>query len=220
MTTTIYLIRHGETEWNKINRWQGHADVPLSEEGYRQARALAKRLVADGTRFDHIYASDLSRAMETAQLAAQALGMVVQADPALREINVGSWSGLTRSEIMAQYPGAFSTIYSAPDGEPRDIFEQRVAGALTAFAERHPGERVALFTHGGTIRAMLHYLLVRRGVLSELPNFGNTSITTLRWQEDGWQVLSLNDEAHLETVGSQENTPDVHLPQNEAGSIE
>jgi probable phosphoglycerate mutase len=220
MTTTIYLIRHGETEWNRNGRWQGHADVPLSAEGYRQAHSLAQRLAADGAHFDHIYASDLSRAMETAQIAAQALGMVVQADPALREINVGSWSGLTRNEIIAKYPGAFSTVHSAPDGEQREVFEERVGGALTAFAKRHDGEQIAIFTHGGTIRAMLYHLLVQQGVALEIPHIGNTSITTLRWQQNGWQALRLNDMEHLETGDFQGQAPDVLATGNEASSIE
>ena len=176
MTTTIYLIRHGETEWNRSGRWQGHADVPLSDAGLRQAATLAQRLVAERVRFDQIYASDLSRAMQTAEAVARALDVPVQPFPRLREIDVGSWSGLTRAEITARFPGAFETTYHAPDGETPDLFALRVGGALTELAERHPGETLAIVTHGGTIRAMLRHVL---GQATEhtIPFIGNTSLT-------------------------------------------
>src|SRR5688572_30474192 len=102
--TTILLIRHGETEWNRNGRWQGHADIPLSQAGREQAQALAQRLVSEGAFFDHLYASDLCRAFETAQVVGRALNIPVHPFSPLREINVGSWSGLTRAEIIERFP--------------------------------------------------------------------------------------------------------------------
>jgi alpha-ribazole phosphatase len=88
-STRILLARHGETEWNRIGRWQGHADPPLNEAGRLQAVELAERLARDGITV--IYASDLRRASETAQVIGERLGLEVHEDPALREIDVGSW---------------------------------------------------------------------------------------------------------------------------------
>ena len=194
--TTIYLMRHGETEWNRSGRWQGHADVPLSDGGRLQAAALAERLVRERRHFDQIYASDLSRAMQTAEIVAGALGLRVQPFAALREINVGGWSGLTRAEIMVQFPGAFDTTHHAPDAETPDLFAVRVGGALQELAERHPGETLALVTHGGTIRAMLRYVL-GADTEREIPFIGNTSLTVLERAADSWRVLGMNDLSHV-----------------------
>jgi probable phosphoglycerate mutase len=211
--TTIFLIRHGETEWNRSGRWQGHADIPLSEDGRTQAQALARRLRQEGVAFDHVYASDLSRAFETAQVIGEALGMPVQPFPALREIHVGSWSGLTRAEIIELFPGAFTSFFYSPDGEAQESFTCRVGEGLLHLAQRHPGERLAIVTHGGTIRAMLRYLADLQG-LPEPPaaHIGNTSITEIRFDGAAWHIARFNDIAHLE--GDQ--APDMLAPENES----
>ena len=102
--TTLLLARHGETEWNREGRWQGWADPPLNETGREQARALREQLRE--TPFDAVYSSDLRRAHETAEIVAAPHGVPVIADEGLREIDVGSWSGLTRAEQEARFPGA------------------------------------------------------------------------------------------------------------------
>ena len=94
--TTILLARHGETDWNRDRRVQGHTDVPLNDEGRRQAQALSREL--DGCRFDAVYSSDLARAIETAEILAEQRGLEVTALPALREKHFGTWEGLTDTE--------------------------------------------------------------------------------------------------------------------------
>ena len=215
MTTTIYLIRHGETEWNRSGRWQGQADVPLSEAGRAQAYALARRLVDEGIRFDHVYASDLSRAFETAEIVAEALKLQAQPLAELREINVGGWSGLTRAEIIERYPGAFVTFFVSPDGEAHEVFGERVSSALIRLAERHPGETLAIVTHGGTIRSMLRHIYMVLGDPDRPIEFiGNTSLTIVQVEEQRWSILRLNDTAHLEC----QPAPDMLAPSNEASS--
>lgn len=216
-TTTIYLIRHGETAWNRAGRWQGHADIPLTDEGRQQAGALARRLRDEGVRLDHIYASDLSRAFETAQILAQALTMPLHPLPDLREIDVGGWSGLTRAEIIGRFPGAFQTVFHAPDGETTDAFGVRVSGALLRLAEQHPGECLAIVSHGGVVRSMLHRLYVLNGLGDQhIPHIGNTSITEVRLTAHGWQIVRTNDIAHV--AGDQ--APDMLAPDNEADAVE
>src|SRR5947199_3660663 len=105
---TLLLIRHGETDWNAEHRWQGHADVPLNARGREQAKALAEELAPEG--IDAIYASDLSRARDTAEIVGERLGVPVVLDPDLREIDVGSREGLTGEEV-GERPW---------DGEPHD----------------------------------------------------------------------------------------------------
>ena len=146
-TTRLLLARHGETEWNRVGRWQGHADPPLNDAGRRQAEELAEELIGDGVAA--VYSSDLRRASETAHLVAERLGLPVVEDRDLREIDVGSWSGLTRAEIEERFPDG-----TRPDGETREQLTDRVVSAVERIADAHPGENVLVVTHGGAIRAL------------------------------------------------------------------
>ena len=154
-TTRILLARHGETEWNRLGRWQGHADPPLNDTGRQQAETLAAQLDDDG--ISSVYSSDLRRASETAGIVAERLGLPVTEDPALREIDVGSWSGLTREEVRERYPEGFARWLAGDighDGETREQLEDRVVGAVERIAQAHPDEHVLVVTHGGAIRAL------------------------------------------------------------------
>ncbi len=153
--TRLLLARHGETEWNRVGRWQGHADPPLNRTGRQQAAELAERLSGDG--ITAVYASDLARASETARAVAARLGLDVVEDPALREIDVGSWSGLTRAEVSERFPEGFARWLEGEighDGETREQLAERVVAATAEIAGRHRGETVLLVTHGGVIRAL------------------------------------------------------------------
>jgi broad specificity phosphatase PhoE len=145
--TTILLARHGETDWNREGRWQGWADPPLNETGRGQARALAAQLRS--VPFDAVYSSDLRRAHETAVIVAEPHGVPVVADPGLREVDVGSWSGLTRAEIDERFPGR-----ERPDGETRAEHLARVLQTVERIARAHPGGRILIVSHGGTMRAL------------------------------------------------------------------
>jgi broad specificity phosphatase PhoE len=154
-TTRILLARHGETEWNRLGRWQGHADPPLNETGRDQAAALAEQLQGDG--IAAVYSSDLRRASETARIVADRLGLAVTEDRALREIDVGSWSGLTREQVRERYPEGFARWLEGEighDGETREELSQRVVGAVERIASTHQGEHVLVVTHGGAIRSL------------------------------------------------------------------
>ncbi len=145
--TTILLARHGETDWNREGRWQGWADPPLNKTGRAQARALADLLRE--TPFDAVYTSDLRRAFETAEIVAGSHNAPIVSDPGLREIDVGSWSGLTRKELAERFPAG-----ERPDGESRKEHAERVLAAVERIARKHPSARILLVTHGGTMRAL------------------------------------------------------------------
>ncbi|HUK97675.1 MAG TPA: histidine phosphatase family protein [Gaiellaceae bacterium] len=145
--TTILLARHGETEWNRTGRYQGWADPPLNETGRAQARELAEQLRS--TPFDAVYSSDLQRARETAEIVAEPHGVPVIVEPGLREVNVGAWSGLNHSEVEARFPDG-----ERPGGESREQHTARVLAAAEKIARAHPGERILLVSHGGTMRAI------------------------------------------------------------------
>jgi broad specificity phosphatase PhoE len=154
--TTILLARHGESDWNRDRRWQGHADRPLTELGRRQAHELAERL-AD-TDLDAIYSSDLRRAKETAEIIGDARRLDIRTTPALREVDVGSWSGLTRTEAEQRYPEAYHRWLAGEvgwdDGETYEELSDRVLRAVREIAAAHPGERVLVLAHGGSIRVI------------------------------------------------------------------
>jgi broad specificity phosphatase PhoE len=157
--TTLILVRHGETDWNRDRRWQGHADAPLNDLGREQARTLADELAGEDVAA--VYASDLSRARETAEIVAARLGREVAVDARLREVHVGSWSGLTMAEIEARYPDDVArwrggdADHAFGDGETYASMGERVVAALEEIAARHAGEQVVVVLHGGPIRSVL-----------------------------------------------------------------
>ena len=148
-------MRHGETDWNVERRFQGHADEPLNAAGRQQARGLAEELA--GEQIDAVYTSDLARARETAEILAARLDAEVVALRELREIDVGSWQGLSWPEIEEHDPEGVVRWqrdgHGWEGGETYDELGVRIVAALSDIAARHPGQRVLVVAHGGTFRA-------------------------------------------------------------------
>jgi probable phosphoglycerate mutase len=153
--TTILLARHGETDWNREGRFQGRADPPLNETGRAQAAELASEL--KGVELAAVYSSPLRRALETAEAVAAEHGLEPVAVDALREVDVGSWQGLTRAEIEARFPEQFARWLDYDqgweDGESYEGMGRRAVAVLLELAAAHEGERILAVTHGGPIRA-------------------------------------------------------------------
>ena len=151
------MVRHGETDWNRDNRFQGHADLPLNAAGRAQAHELAGELTAES--FGALYSSPLLRAHETAGILGDHLALAVRVSHALKEVDLGSWSGLTRSEVEARFPEGYRRWleynHGWEDGETYDELGSRVVDGVLAIAEMHPQERVVAITHGGPIRSAL-----------------------------------------------------------------
>jgi probable phosphoglycerate mutase len=149
--TTFLIARHGETDWNRDRRWQGHADPPLNDLGREQARALAARLGSGPP--DAVYSSDLARARETAEIVGAELGREVRLDPRLREVDVGEWSGLTTPEIERLYPEGLRKRRAGGTGWERGesyaTMGVRVLEALHDIATATPDGRLLVVTHGG-----------------------------------------------------------------------
>jgi broad specificity phosphatase PhoE len=154
--TTILIARHGESDWNRERRWQGHADRPLTERGSEQARALAARL--DHIELDAVYTSDLRRARDTGAAVAGSQQLELQVVPELREVDVGSWSGLTRSEAEERFPAGYARWTEGfpgwDDGETYEAMTERVLDAVDRLAAEHDGRRLLVVSHGGPIRAI------------------------------------------------------------------
>ncbi|MDX6491616.1 MAG: hypothetical protein QOD43_1861 [Gaiellaceae bacterium] len=153
--TTILLARHGETDWNRENRFQGHADPPLNEAGRAQAAELAAALVAEP--LAAVYSSPLLRAFETAQILAAPHGLEPVPVDDLREVHVGSWQGLTRAEIEHRLPEQFARWLNYEqgweDGESYEEMSRRVITALLELAAAHEGKQILAVSHGGPVRA-------------------------------------------------------------------
>jgi probable phosphoglycerate mutase len=153
--TTLLLVRHGETDWNRDGRWQGHSDTHLNDAGREQAR----RVAADLGSVDVIYASDLTRARETAEIIAADLGLDVRTDARLRERSFGAWEGLSMPEIEEQFGDALARWRlgdgpGADDAEPFEAFAERIREFVDEVLTRHPDEAVLVVSHGGSIRVI------------------------------------------------------------------
>ncbi|HEV8678902.1 MAG TPA: histidine phosphatase family protein [Stellaceae bacterium] len=161
---TIFLVRHGETEWNRARRYQGWGDSPLTERGVAQAEAIGRRLAAIPEAADaEIVASPIGRARRTAEIIAGRLGrtLPLRLDARLREISLGSWDGLTRTDIMSRIGVRFEEFewyFRTPDGESYEVFAGRIAGWL---AETGDGPLIAV-CHGVVTRVL-------RGLYADLP---------------------------------------------------
>jgi broad specificity phosphatase PhoE len=183
----LWLIRHGETEYNLQRRHQGQLDVPLSSVGIWQAHKLAARL--SKTEFAAVYASDLSRALHTAEIA---FAGRVQTDVRWREFYGGWLEGMLYSEAETATP-------RPPEGESRAEMTTRVMAAIGEMYSQYAGTRVAVFSHGGTIRAALHAVLGDFERQIDFAERGNTSISKLEVKANlRGRLLVYNDTAHLE----------------------
>jgi 2,3-bisphosphoglycerate-dependent phosphoglycerate mutase len=151
MPTRIILARHGETDWNRERRWQGHSDRPLNDTGREQAEALAAQLADEP--IAAVYSSDLMRAYETARIVSERLGLDVVTVPGLRERRFGSWEGLQDVDVERLFPG----INGPPDGESRAEMLDRVLDSLESIAQANPDRTVLVVSHGGPIRAVLRH---------------------------------------------------------------
>lgn len=159
--TELWLVRHGQTDWNLAGRWQGQAsDAPgLNDTGYAQALTIHEQL--KGIEISAIYSSDLLRARQTAELIAKPMGLPVTLEPRLREINLGVWEGMPSEEIEAKYPrelaerarNPFRT--RAPNGESPSEVTERVLAAINEIADKHRNESILIVAHGISLAVII-----------------------------------------------------------------
>ena len=197
----IYLLRHGEVVGAETRRFIGHLDVPLSATGERQCAAQAARL--RGVELTAVFSSDLARARRSAEIIATPHGLRPTAVPALREMAMGRWDGLTAAEIRALEPEAFADWMSRlgefpfPEGESVPDLVARAVPAFEAIAAAHAGRSIAIVAHGGTNRALLCHAF---GLpLGRLLAFGQDygALTVLEAEARGWALRRLNERPML-----------------------
>ena len=206
---TLYIVRHGETDWNKMGKYQGITDVPLNENGLNQAKACGEAL-KDIT-FDRILSSDLSRALVTAETIRGDCTTPITVDKRLRELNFGDWEAMLFSDIEARWPGLIDEMYlrphlvKVPNGESFKDLQDRAWAGLEEFLNKNDEEETLLIAcHGGTIRTLLCKLLDIS--ISHCWNFsqGNTAINRIFYNGMGeydHNILNLlNDTAHVELL--------------------
>lgn len=206
---TLYIVRHGETDWNKMGKYQGITDVPLNENGLAQAKACGEAL--SHVHFDRILSSDLSRALVTAESIRRNRSIPISTDKRLRELNFGDWEALLFSEIEERWPGLIDEMYlkphivRVPNGESFKELQERAWAGLEEFISANDEEEILLITcHGGTIRTLLCKLLDIS--ISHCWNFsqGNTAINRVFYNGMGefdHNILNLlNDTAHVDTL--------------------
>jgi len=159
--TTLWLVRHGQTDWNLTGRWQGQAAHAPELNDAGRAQALAIRDQLKNVRFTAMYCSDLLRSRQTAELIAEPFGLPVNLEPRLREINLGVWEGMLSDDIQAQFPQellmrAQDPLHArAPQGESPLEVATRVYAALDEIAAKHPGETVLIIGHGVSLAVII-----------------------------------------------------------------
>lgn len=210
MTTRLLLVRHGQTDWNLMQRWCCNIDVPLNDTGRRQAEALARRL--SRTAIDAAYASSLQRAQETARIivAHRTTPLALRIEHDLRELEVGLWDGLTIEEVQERYPDDHARLWDPSKGYVEDFtsvggesiiaLQERVARAMDSIVARHPDQTVLVVAHGGSLLMYLRHLL-------DLPldnvwrfHLSNCSLSIAEIHNPHPVLVCLNDTAHLEGI--------------------
>lgn len=202
MKTTILLIRHGETEWNKTMRFQGQTDIPLCENGIHQASLLKERLANS---IDVIYTSPLSRAKDTATMIAKSNAITPILSDELIEINFGPWEGHSLLEVKEKYPKDFQSWKTDPvdgffTGGEKSIRScaARCSNEIVRIANNHKGKRIAIVAHGGILKAGIIGLFDMKMTMYHKLFLNNTSITTITIDDTGNpMLLGLNDHSHI-----------------------
>ena len=205
MKTRLLLIRHGETNWNKMGRFQGTIDIELTEEGKNQAILLSKRLK---NKFDYIYTSPLKRARETAEILTDSSNKDLNIVENMKEINFGSWEGLTIKEIREKYNDEFNKWkIDAQEGKivggEFSLKNASIRGTkcILDIVNKHRGQTIAVVAHGGIIKASLIGLFDWDMTMYHKTVLGNTSITEIIFTDDLKPVLmKLNDTNHLKSL--------------------
>lgn len=197
----IFLVRHGETDWNKEDRCQGCIDIELNSEGLRQAEFVAERLLNE--EIHAMYCSNLKRAYGTAQIIANRLGLSVTKSEALNEISFGDWEGLTFEEIRKRHDYDYNTWRLSPHtaifpGEGSlDNVHKRVMKYVDEIISKNEGKNILIVSHGGVIKLIILGLL---GIGLEVYNkfyVANTSLSIVHIDKDKRYLRTLNDTCHV-----------------------
>ncbi|MEN6319397.1 MAG: histidine phosphatase family protein [Syntrophaceae bacterium] len=200
--TRIILVRHGQTEWNRVERFRGHADVPLNEAGLEQAETTGRRIAAEW-RPEAIYSSPLSRAVRTAEIIAGHYGLSVQIHPELIDIDYGQWQGLTPDEVREQWPETIDDWYNKPvsahipGGETLEQLRSRALETIDELVKRHDGQTIVVVGHTVINRIILLGVLGLRNDRFWRLHQDTCAINSFEAEGGDFTLVSLNDTCHL-----------------------
>jgi broad specificity phosphatase PhoE len=198
MVKKIFLIRHGQTDWNLEGRYQGHTDVDINATGRGQASKLSVRM--QNEIIDRIYSSDRIRAIHSAKIIFQ--NRDIEIDPSLREISFGVFEGLDYKEILQRYPDIYSAWIKnpfdskIPGGELPADFKKRVLSAFKNITLQNNGKVVAIIAHGGPVNVIVRDILGSKVPEDFIP--GPTSVTVIEFKNGKTKDISLNDMSHID----------------------
>jgi probable phosphoglycerate mutase len=205
----LVAIRHGETVWNTQGLQQGQVDSDLTDLGRAQARALADRLT--GGQFDGLYSSDLGRAVETARIIADRVGLDVETDLRLRERNLGILQGSSLRQFEHEHPEEYARFrsgdpdYVIPSGESARQRHERCVACTTELAGRHAGRRVLIVTHGGILDSFFRHALELPLTVRRRFSLFNASINSFTVTDGQWRLKSWGHVDHLEGLGTMDD---------------
>lgn len=201
--TTFLLIRHGESVANVEGRFAGHLNAPLSETGRAQAAITAEYICSQYT-VGAVYASDLSRALDTGKAVADRLGIPVTPDHALREIFAGDWEGAIYDDLPKQFPASFHTWLTdignavCDHGESVAHLQERVLTTLRRIAAEHDGQTVVIATHATPIRSLQCFCEGKTlNDMKNVPWVSNASVTVVECEHNAFRLLEIGKDAHL-----------------------
>jgi len=201
MKTRFILIRHGQTEWNRVERFRGRADLPLNETGLAQAHKIAARLARE--KIAAVYASPLQRAIQTAQPLAEAYQLQVQQHPGLLDIDFGALEGMTLEEAQEAFPDVIEKWRTTPGkvkfpkGGSLKLVYGRIENLFSDLAPKHTGETVALVSHRVVCHAMLCKILGMHADALWRIRQDNACVSIFEKRDDNFVVLLMNDTGHL-----------------------
>jgi phosphoserine phosphatase len=205
LKTTLILVRHGQTEWNRVERFRGRADVPLNQTGLDQAAATGKR-IANGWQPAAFYSSPLARAIRTAEAAACHFDLPVIINEGLADIDYGQWQGLTPEQARQEWPQELTAWYEAPHtaripgGESLEQLRRRAMVTVADLVRKHPGQTIVLVGH----------TVINRIILLGVLGLGNDRFWHLRQDtcainvfeasQADYVLVSINDTCHLQDL--------------------
>ena len=220
--TRVILVRHGETEANKLQMWHGSLDAPLTARGQIQVAATGRRFgeCAQHQRIDYLYVSPLPRARSTAAAIAAAIGLTPIIEDGLREFSIGDWEGRTYRDLMDNEQlwrrWALDPTFSPPNGESPVSFGERAVAAVQALVERHRGRTLVAVSHGGLIGAVLDAWIGDHGGDWMRWEPHNCAVSVLDWDGDHWHGVIVNDISHLPEEAIIRERPDYHQEPEDA----
>ena len=201
MTNTIYIVRHGQTEWNLLGKTQGHGNSDLTPKGIEQAELLADSM----TKYpiDYIYSSDLGRAYQTAEIIGNKLNIEVEKTEALREMNFGTWEGRIIKDIIEEDPELYKMwrnephLAKIPQGETLSQIKERTDAFIKEINKKYDGKHIVLVTHSLCARIMLLSFLDSDVKNIYRINQANTALNIIELRDYGPVVMKMNDTTHI-----------------------